>query len=139
MWVLVKSTRDYKKRLVTNKLLTLTGTAEKLSPFLIHKDMENNQKNQLNIEISDEVAEGTYSNLAIITHSPNEFIVDFAQMMPGTPKAKVRSRVILNPLNAKRLYKALADNIAKYEQQYGTINDGGGIAPFNMGIPTAQA
>ena len=72
--------------------------------------MENNQKNQLNIEISDEVAEGKYSNLAIITHSPNEFIVDFAQMMPGTPKAKVRTRVIMNPVNAKRLYKALADN-----------------------------
>ena len=101
--------------------------------------MENNQKNQLNIEINDEVSQGTYSNLAIITHSPNEFIVDFAQMMPGTPKAMVRSRVILNPVNAKRLYKALAENIAKYEQQFGTISDGGGIAPFNMGIPTAQA
>jgi hypothetical protein len=101
--------------------------------------MENNQKNQLNIEINDEVSQGTYSNLAIITHSPNEFIVDFAQLMPGTPKAKVRSRVILNPVNAKRLYKALAENIAKYEQQFGTISDGGGIAPFNMGIPTAQA
>lgn len=101
--------------------------------------MENNQKNQLNIEINDEVSQGTYSNLAIITHSPNEFIVDFAQLMPGTPKAKVRSRVILNPVNAKRLYKALAENISKYEQQFGTITDGGGIAPFNMGIPTAQA
>ena len=101
--------------------------------------MENNQKNQLNIEINDEVSQGTYSKPAIITHSPNEFIVDFAQMMPGTPKAKVRSRVILNPVNAKRLYKALAENIAKYEQQFGTISDGGGIAPFNMGIPTAQA
>ena len=101
--------------------------------------MENNQKNQLNIEINDEVSQGTYSNLATITHSPNEFIVDFAQMMPGTPKAKVRSRVIMNPVNAKRLYKALAENIAKYEQQFGTISDGGGIAPFNMGIPTAQA
>ena len=101
--------------------------------------MENNQKNQLNIEINDEVSQGTYSNLAIITHSPNEFIVDFAQLMPGTPKAKMRSREILNPVNAKRLYKALAENIAKYEQQFGTISDGGGIAPFNMGIPTAQA
>ena len=60
-------------------------------------------------------------------------------MMPGTPKAKVRSRVIMNPLNAKRLYKALADNIAKYEQQFGAIKDGGGIAPFSLGAPTAQA
>ena len=93
----------------------------------------------MNIEINDEVSQGTYYIPAIITHSPNEFIVDFAQMMPGTPKAKVRSRVILNPVNAKRLYKALAENIAKYEQQFGTISDGGGIAPFNMGIPTAQA
>ena len=83
--------------------------------------MENNQKNQLNIEISDEIAEGKYSNLAIITHSPNEFIVDFAQMMPGTPKAKVRSRVIMNPL------------------KFGTLKDGGGIAPFSLGAPTAQA
>ena len=104
------------------------------------KNMENNQKNQLNIEISDEIAEGKYSNLAIITHSPNEFIVDFAQMMPGTPKAKVRSRVIMNPLNAKRLYKALADNIAKYEQQFGTIQDlGSNVAQFPIGTPTAQA
>ena len=102
--------------------------------------MENNQKNQLNIEISDDVAEGKYSNLAIITHSPNEFVVDFAQMMPGTPKAKVRSRVIMNPLNAKRLYKALAENIAKYEQQFGTIQDvGSNVAAFPMGTPTAQA
>ena len=101
--------------------------------------MEEKQKNQLNIEINDEVSGGIYSNLAIISHSPYEFIVEFAQMMPGNPKAKVRSRVILNPLNAKRLYKALAENIAKYEQQYGTITDGGGIAPFNMGMPTAQA
>ena len=61
-------------------------------------------------------------------------------MMPGTPKAKVRSRVILNPLNAKRLYKALAENIAKYEQQFGPITDGGSnVAPFPMGGPTAQA
>ena len=101
--------------------------------------MEEKPKNQINIELTDEVAGGVYSNLAIITHSPNEFILDFAQMMPGTPKAKVRSRVIMNPLNAKRLYKALADNIAKYEQQFGTINDGGNIAPFPMGVPTAQA
>ena len=107
--------------------------------ILKNNTMEKEQKNQINIEINDEVAGGVYSNLAIITHSPNELIVDFAQMMPGTPKAKVRSRVIMNPINAKRLYKALADNIAKYEQQFGTITDGGGIAPFNMGFPTAQA
>ena len=66
-----------------------------------------NPGNQINIEISDEVGEGIYSNLAIITHSPAEFIVDFVKMMPGVPKAKVKSRIILTPQHAKRLYKAL--------------------------------
>ena len=102
-------------------------------------DNNDNKPKGINLDLKPEIAKGSYSNLAIITHSPNEFIIDFAQMMPGTPKAKVRSRVIMNPLNAKRLYKALADNIAKYEQQFGTISDGGGIAPFSMGAPTAQA
>ncbi|MCF0199987.1 MAG: DUF3467 domain-containing protein [Bacteroidales bacterium] len=101
--------------------------------------MENNQKNQLNIELTDEIAEGKYSNLAIITHSPTEFIIDFAQVMPGTPKAKVRSRVVLTPQHAKRLYKALADNLAKYESQFGTIKEIGDTIPFAMGGPTAQA
>ena len=102
--------------------------------------MDNNQKNnQLSIEMSDEVAEGKYSNLAVITHSPIEFVVDFAQMLPGNPKAKVRSRIIMTPQNAKRLYKALADNIAKYEQQYGQIKESGDAIPFNMGGPTAMA
>ena len=95
---------------------------------------------QLSINISPDKAQGVFANLALIAHTPTEFVLDFAQMMPGTPKAKVRSRVIMNPLNAKRLYKALADNIAKYEQQFGTITDGGSnVAPFPMGGPTAQA
>ena len=68
-----------------------------------------NVPNQLNIELSDEVAEGIYSNLAIITHSPSEFIIDFIKMMPGIPKAKVKSRIILTPQHAKRLYKALKE------------------------------
>lgn len=97
--------------------------------------MENNQKNQLNIELTDEIAEGKYSNLAIISHSPTEFIVDFAQVMPGAPKAKVRSRVILTPQHAKRLYKALADNLSKYESQFGTIKETGDTMPFPMGGP----
>lgn len=101
--------------------------------------MEEKPKNQLNIELNDEVAEGKYSNLAIITHSPSEFVVDFAQFLPGTPKAKVRSRIIMTPQHAKRLYKALADNISKYESQFGAIRDGGeSMPPFTMG-PTAQA
>lgn len=101
--------------------------------------MDNNQKNQINIELTDEVAEGKYSNLAIITHSPTEFILDFVQLMPGSPKAKVRSRVIMTPQHAKRLYKALADNLSKYEAQFGNIKDGGEMPPFTLNGPTAQA
>ena len=83
---------------------------------------------------------GIYSNLAIITHSPTEFVFDFVSLMPGAPKAKVKSRVVMTPQHAKRLYKALADNIAKYEQQFGTIQDAGGnVAQFPLGMPTAQA
>ncbi len=88
--------------------------------------MENNQDNgQLQLELNDEVAFGVYSNLAIITHSTSEFIVDFASVFPGVPKAKVRSRVILAPEHAKRLLHALADNVARFEQQHGTIDTGG--------------
>ncbi len=101
---------------------------------------EENKKEGLNIELGEEVAEGTYSNLAIINHSPSEFIVDFIQMMPGLPKAKVKSRVILTPQHAKRLMRALTDNISKYEDQFGEISDidpTQGI-PLNFGGPTAQ-
>lgn len=84
--------------------------------------MENKQnENQLNIELSAEVAEGIYSNLAIISHSSSEFVVDFVRIMPGTPKANVKSRIILTPEHAKRLLFALQDNIAKFEQQFGKI------------------
>ena len=80
--------------------------------------MENKQKlnqNEVNIELSEEAAEGIYSNLAIITHSNSEFVVDFIRMMPGVPKAKVKSRIILTPQHAKRLMSALQDNVNKYE------------------------
>lgn len=98
-----------------------------------------NNQNQLNIELPEEIAEGTYSNLAIISHSPQEFVVDFIRIMPGMPKAKVKSRVLLTPEHAKRLMKALADNIKKYEQQFGKIEDRESTAyPMNFG-PTAQA
>ena len=73
-----------------------------------------NQDNQINIELSAEVAEGTYSNLAIISHSTSEFVVDFVRMMPGTPKANVKSRIILTPEHAKRLLFALQDNISRF-------------------------
>ena len=96
--------------------------------------------NQLNIEISEEVAEGTYVNLAIITHSHAEFVIDFVNVMPGTPKSKVKSRVILTPQHAKRLMKALTENIGKYEAANGTIKDLEEMPlPLNFGGPTAQA
>jgi hypothetical protein len=88
------------------------------------------QENQLNIELSAEVAEGIYSNLAIISHSTSEFVVDFIRIMPGTPKANVKSRIILTPEHAKRLLFALQDNIAKYEMQNGKIK-----VPENSMLP----
>jgi hypothetical protein len=101
--------------------------------------------NQLNIELSEEVAEGVYSNLAIIAHSNSEFVVDFVRTVPNVPKAKVKSRIILTPQHAKRLLGALADNVKKYEAQYGTIemptkggNDPSSFPPMNF-TPTAEA
>ncbi len=95
--------------------------------------MEDNKK-QLNIDIPESVADGVYSNLAIISHSPTEFVVDFAQIAPPVQKAKVRSRVIMTPQNAKRLYRALAENLQKYEQNFGPIKDINDTAvPFTMG------
>ena len=87
--------------------------------------MANNQHNapmkDLKLDMSPDVAKGCYSNLAIISHSPSEIVLDFAQMLPGSPNAQVRSRIIMNPIHAKRLLNALADNIQKYEQNFGTI------------------
>lgn len=102
---------------------------------------ENGNGNQINIELSEEVADGVYSNLAIITHSNAEFVIDFIRVMPGVPKAKVKSRVLLTPQHSKRLMKALADNISKYEAQHGPIpeTDNNPGFPLNMGGPTAQA
>ena len=84
--------------------------------------MENqNPDNQLQIELKEEVAQGTYANLAIITHSSSEFVLDFVRVLPGLPKAGVQSRVILAPEHAKRLQRALEENIAKYERAVGPI------------------
>lgn len=95
---------------------------------------------QLNIEISEEVAEGTYSNLAIVTHSHAEFVIDFVNIMPGTPKSKVKSRVIFTPQHAKRFMRALIDNIEKFEAVQGTIKDLDEVQfPVNFGGPPAQA
>lgn len=103
---------------------------------------QKNNPNKLNIELSDEVAEGQYSNMAVITHSHAEFIIDFVKMMPGVPKGKVKSRIILTPEHAKRLYKALADNLRKFESMHGPIKDSGLKDPgtqFTMGGPAGEA
>ena len=101
--------------------------------------MEENQKNQLQIEIKPEVAQGVYSNLVAITHSSSEFVMDFIAMMPGMQKANVGTRVVMGPEHAKRLLAALSDNVRKYEQQFGEIRMPGAqprprstIAPFNI-------
>lgn len=103
--------------------------------------MEKKNENQINIELSEEVAGGVYSNLAIITHSHAEFVCDFIQMLPGLPKAQVKSRIIMTPHNAKRLMRALIENVQKYEQQMGVINEAElpGTPPVNFGTPTTQA
>lgn len=89
---------------------------------------------QLNIELSEEVAEGIYSNLAIITHSDAEFVIDFIKMLPGIPKAKVKARIILTPTHAKRLLRALKDNISKYEAIHGPLEEATGEDfPMNFG------
>ncbi|MCT4582121.1 MAG: DUF3467 domain-containing protein [Flavobacteriales bacterium] len=97
--------------------------------------------NQINIELNEEIAEGTYSNLAIITHSSSEFVLDFIRIMPGVPKAKVKSRVVMTPEHAKKLMRALADNIAKYESVQGVINEDSAQQgfPLNFGAPTTEA
>lgn len=84
--------------------------------------MENNEAKQVNIDLKPEIAKGTYSNLAIISHSTSEFVIDFATILPGMPKPEVGSRIIMNPEHAKRLLAALNDNINKYESQFGPIH-----------------
>ena len=97
---------------------------------------------QINIELNEEVAQGTYSNLAVITHSSSEFVIDFIRIMPGIPKAQVKSRIILTPEHTKRFVAALLDNIDKYEAVHGSIKEVKGsepVMPLNFGGPTAQA
>lgn len=103
--------------------------------------MQENNDNQLSIELSEEIAEGIYSNLAVITHSNAEFVIDFVKIMPGVPKAKVKSRIILTPQHAKRLLMALGENVSKYESIHGEIQEMDPMPPMpmNFGGPTAQA
>ncbi|MBP8726304.1 MAG: DUF3467 domain-containing protein [Saprospiraceae bacterium] len=104
-------------------------------------DQNTTNQNQLNIELTEDVAEGIYSNLAIISHSHSEFVLDFIRMMPNVPKAKVKARMVLTPQHAKRLLRALMDNIQKYEQQFGPIQDPEPqiVPPMAFNTPTAQA
>lgn len=100
---------------------------------------QNPKNQQLNIELPAEVADGTYSNLVMIAHSPEEFILDFIRVMPGLPKARVKSRIVVTPAHAKRLLMALEDNISKYENVYGPIAPGGSQPEFSFQIPGGEA
>ncbi len=95
----------------------------------------NNTQKQLQLELKPEIARGTYSNLAIITHSHSEFIIDFATMLPGQPKPEVSNRIIMTPEHTKRLLNALMDNITKYESQFGFIDLGMPLPDFNNNGP----
>ena len=96
----------------------------------------NNQQGQLQVDLTQDVAQGEYANFAIITHSSSDFVLDFARILPGLPKATVKSRVVLAPEHAKRLLMALQDNIVRYEKTFGPIRipqqEKGTIAPFNI-------
>ena len=103
--------------------------------------MAQENKNNLNLSISDDVAAGTYSNLAVITHSPTEFILDFAQVLPGRDGATVRQRILMSPVHAKRLLMALTDNVQKYEKTFGPIDEPHGpndAIPYNI-LPQGKA
>lgn len=97
--------------------------------------------NQINIELTEEVAEGVYANLAMIAHSNSEFVIDFIRLMPGVPKAKVKSRIVITPEHAKRLLHALKDNIDKYEQSFGVIkkSEEAPKFPINFGGTVGEA
>lgn len=98
------------------------------------------QGQQINIELGEKEAEGIYSNLAIITHSPAEFVTDFTRILPGVPKARVLARIIMTPQHAKLLLGALKDNISKYEEKFGEIKIQGEDAgtPYGFQIPSKE-
>jgi len=106
-----------------------------------YKEDKANKRNQINIELSEEMAEGEYANLATIAHSNSEFVIDFIRLMPGTPKAKVKSRIIVTPEHARRLLLALKDNIEKYEEAFGPIkqSDDAPKFPINFGGTVGEA
>ena len=97
--------------------------------------------NQINIELSENTAEGVYANLAMIAHSSSEFVIDFIRLMPGVTKAKVKSRIVITPEHAKRLLNALQDNINRYEKNFGDIkqNEESPKFPMNFGGTMGEA
>jgi hypothetical protein len=104
--------------------------------------MENQEQgNQINIELSEEMAEGIYANLAMIAHSNTEFVIDFIRVMPGVPKAKVKSRIVMTPEHAVRFLQALKDNVERYQDSFGDIKDMSDMPkmPFNFGGTMGQA
>ncbi len=108
---------------------------------MAEENKDKKQTNQINIELSEEIAEGVYANLAMIAHSNSEFVIDFIRLMPGVPKAKVKSRVVITPEHAKRLVIALQDNIKKYEDTFGPIkqSEDGPKFPINFGGTIGEA
>jgi len=101
--------------------------------------MEQKGPSQINVELGEKEAEGIYSNLVLITHSPAEFVLDFTRMVPGVPKAKVYSRIIMTPQHAKSLLKALSDNISKFEKEHGDIKDVTAIGGKEFGFKPTNA
>lgn len=102
------------------------------------------EDNKLNLELNAETAKGSYSNLAIVSHSPSEFVVDFAKVLPAMPKAIVSERIIMAPENAKRLLMALNENVQKFEAEFGPIvfktpKEDGVIPPIPFGSPKGLA
>ncbi|MBX9852160.1 MAG: DUF3467 domain-containing protein [Cytophagaceae bacterium] len=105
------------------------------------KNKQPEQQNQINIELSEDIAEGVYANLAMIAHSNSEFVIDFIRLMPGVPKAKVKARIVITPEHAKRLLAALKDNIRKYEEVFGDIKQSEDMPkfPINFGGTVGEA
>ena len=97
---------------------------------------KNNEQKGLQLELPQDVAQGHYANFAIITHSSSDFVLEFARVLPGVPKAQVKSRVILAPEHAKRLLGALQENLMRYEKEFGPIRipnqESRTIAPFDL-------
>ncbi len=103
---------------------------------------QQNPDGSIDVELSEEIAEGVYANLAMIAHSNSEFILDFIRLMPGIPKAKVKARIILTPEHAKRLLEALRENVSRFEEAYGAINEPNDtfrLPPGGFGGPVGQA